>query len=422
MVLKIKSHFVIVVLIIAFVMAGCSEAAQKKQETAIQPVQIEKNQYKIDNSEVFIPQVRGMTDTDLQTRINSNLKTAISSLKNQSPNSSIHGDFEVSFYNGNLLGIHFWGDSFTPGMPHPNKIDCGIHIDLTTGKVYKIEDLFKPDSNFEKRIKEYCSTNDSTCRLNIDGLAEDWRIETFTSSWTDVNLAFLLSTNSMRVYSIPSYAQGAISGYNVPYADLVDIINKDGELWKKLKSQEARTIEVSSSLPQGTQAPVVGTNAKETENKNTGAKYLTFGFDLMRNETLGLLKIGVSADEVVKGVGKPAKKSLAKIWPADGWEHQDWYYPEKGIELNMVRRDGIQVVSMIDVKSPCKFKTKRGIGIGSAAIDVETAYNNEINPQYREIFGVKNLDKLIAGTVYGGVMFSLQDDVVSEIFIGAAAE
>lgn len=51
--------------------------------------------------------------------------------------------------------------------------------------------------------------------------------------------SFLLLNQSIRVYSIPSNAMGAISGYNVPYADVMDIIDTDGELWKQLKSEQS---------------------------------------------------------------------------------------------------------------------------------------------------------------------------------------
>jgi len=244
MILKTKAYFIMFALISAVAVAGCGTA--QTQEAPVKDVKIVKVLYQADNSKAFIPQITGMKDEQLQAKINGNLKAAILALKNQPANSSLHGDFAVSFYNGNLLGVHFSGNSFTPGVAHPNKIDCGIHIDLTNGKVYPIGDLFKPGADFEKRIKALCAATDSSYRLKIDGLMEKWTNAMFTSSWTGGDRAFLLAAKSMRVYSIPSYAVGPISGYNVPYADLIEIINKDGELWKKLTSQENRAITVTA--------------------------------------------------------------------------------------------------------------------------------------------------------------------------------
>ncbi len=146
--------------------------------------------------------------------------------------------------------------------------------------------------------------------------------------------------------------------------------------------------------------------------------YLHIGFELLRNETIGFLSIGMSDRDVLNGLGEPEEKSVAKVWPAVGWEeHQYWYYPTKGIELCMIRKEGQQVVERVSIKSPCEFKTKRGIGIGSTNKEAQDAYENEINPNDSKAFA-----KIIAGTIYGGIMFGMKDGVVSSVFSGAAAE
>ena len=146
-----------------------------------------------------------------------------------------------------------------------------------------------------------------------------------------------------------------------------------------------------------------------------GADYLKLGFDIMKNEAVGFLKIGLAASEVRAGLGEPADKSPIRIWGADGLEHQKWRYPAKGIEFDMVKREGAFVVNMISITTPCDYKTKQGIGIGSPAKEVQAAYPNQLNPAV-------NGTKLVAGTVYGGIIFGLDGGVVSSIFIGAAAE
>ena len=65
--------------------------------------------------------------------------------------------------------------------------------------------------------------------------------------------------------------------------------------------------------------------------------------------------------------------------------------------------------------TPCEYKTKQGIGIGSSVKEVQAAYPNQLNPAVNDT-------KLVAGTVYGGIIFGLDGGVVSSIFIGAAAE
>ena len=72
---------------------------------------------------------------------------------------------------------------------------------------------------------------------------------------------------------------------------------------------------------------------------------------------------------------------------------------------------------MIIIKKPCDYKTQRGIQIGSSDTEVQNAYKNEINPQ-----DSKPHATIVAGTVYGGIIFDLTNGFVTSIFIGAATE
>ena len=215
-------------------------------EAAIEEMNVVKVRSIEGRGKVFIPEIRGIADKNAQTMLNANLKNAILALKNSATNSSLNGDFSVSFYNQNILGIHFIGDSFSPGTAHPNKIDQGFHIDLMSGQIYKLADLFMADADYVNRIKELCATNHEQYRLRIDGLWDGWRHEDFANSWSGVDAAFLLSEKALRVYAIPRYATGAIGGYSVPYADLMDIIDQNSSLWRKLQGQPMMTISVYS--------------------------------------------------------------------------------------------------------------------------------------------------------------------------------
>lgn len=151
---------------------------------------------------------------------------------------------------------------------------------------------------------------------------------------------------------------------------------------------------------------------------STGAKtdYLKIGFSLMK-ETLGPISIGATDSSILKTLGEPDQKSAAKIWGADGMEHQRWVYHAKGIELDMIRKEITQTVNMIKIKGPCDYKTQRGIQIGSSDAAVQSAYKDEINPN-----DSKPNSSIIAGTLYGGIIFDIKDNIVTAIFIGAAAE
>lgn len=141
--------------------------------------------------------------------------------------------------------------------------------------------------------------------------------------------------------------------------------------------------------------------------------------DFLQKEKIGSLKLELPAQQVIKQLGKPGKKSEVKLEAATGLYVCDWDYADKGIFLQMAsedKKDEMEINS-IRITAPCKLLTARGIGIGSKKEDVEKAYAG--CPIDKE-FTTK--DQLVIGSVYGGVFFTFKEGKVSGIFIGAGAE
>jgi len=164
-----------------------------------------------------------------------------------------------------------------------------------------------------------------------------------------------------------------------------------------------------------TDQPATESNAGQSETRGQ-EDHAALGFDLIEKEAIGFLRCGLDDSEVLRALGEAEEKSESVVWGADGLEHQTWCYKSKGIELDMVRDEDHQTVNQVKVSAPCKLKTARSIGIGSPRTDVLKAYGNEINEED------SSPDALVAGSVYGGVIFGIEDGRVSSIFIGAAAE
>lgn len=157
--------------------------------------------------------------------------------------------------------------------------------------------------------------------------------------------------------------------------------------------------------------------AKATES--ISKDYSKIGFELVKEESLFVLNNAVTAMDVIKLIGEPEEKSEAAIWGSDGLEHQTWHYKALGLELGFMEYDtNTQIVDSIIISSPSKLRTIRGIGIGSTKSEILKAYENEINKEESDM----DSDSIIAGTVYGGLIFKLENDRVATIFIGAAAE
>ena len=193
---------------------------------------------------------------------------------------------------------------------------------------------------------------------------------------------------------------------------------------------------VSSIESTNIESSVVSTSVQDEKNSNDGSSpvniitetnqresikvdYYKIGSELDAKESLFILNNSLLDDEVVKLFGEPETKSEAIVWGADGLEHQDWYYSSKGIDLGFIRNDeNKQVVFSINLQSLCTLKTSRGIGIGSTKDEVRKAYEHEINPEENSI----DSSEIVVGSVYGGLIFILENDLVTSIFIGAAVE
>lgn len=181
------------------------------------------------------------------------------------------------------------------------------------------------------------------------------------------------------------------------------------------------------TLPTEAAAPVTDTSTEATSssadpNKSPaqGEKnYLDIGFTLMDTELHGALDGFYDADTLISMYGKPERSTEPVVWGADGLVHQSWSYPSKGLAFDLVKDDsGVFKADALTITKPSALKTLRGIGIGSSRKEVMKAYGKEIDPKETD----SESDRIVAGTVYGGVIFTLNSNKVTSIFIGAAAE
>ena len=158
------------------------------------------------------------------------------------------------------------------------------------------------------------------------------------------------------------------------------------------------------TLPQGKSAP----QASEEERAA-----------LMMEERLGELRIGSSEADVQKLVPCKVKRGKEVLEAATGDFVQEWDFPECGVRLRMAseKKGGAKSVQSISVVAPSALRTKRGIGIGSSEEDVVKAYG-----RFREEEWSKKGETFVAGSIYGGLIFSFSGGKVSKIFLGAAAE
>lgn len=142
-------------------------------------------------------------------------------------------------------------------------------------------------------------------------------------------------------------------------------------------------------------------------------------FCLLRMERLGTLSIGIGEKEALAALPCPVSKGKEEFSEATSDYNQKWSFPACGVNLTMASsaKGGPKVVTSIVIFAPSTLATTRGIHIGSTEEEVLAAYAPFVDR------GAGQRGKtIVAGSIYGGMIISIADSKVSEIFLGAAAE
>lgn len=178
------------------------------------------------------------------------------------------------------------------------------------------------------------------------------------------------------------------------------------------KAKEASAID---SLKTKGETPLVAENYASNN-------YAEIGWELMKKEGFGALKLGMVSTNLMQLLGPPDSTSAEVYWGADGAYHSDWIYTEKGIRLGLSRigddssEKSLKMMDRISIYAPCELTTARGIGVNASIAEVKQAYQKAIESTELQD------NYLVAGSVYGGLVFKFKNDRVEELFLGARAE
>jgi hypothetical protein len=142
-------------------------------------------------------------------------------------------------------------------------------------------------------------------------------------------------------------------------------------------------------------------------------------FALLKEERIGPLRLDLPASEVKPLITCPVQRGPVELWGADGEYHQAWTAPDCGLTLDLSAGEptGAQTVRAITLTAPSAWKTRRGLGVGSTEAEVMTAYGRDRNAEESQVGSL-----FVAGSVYGGLLFTFEAGRVTQIFLGAAAE
>jgi hypothetical protein len=181
--------------------------------------------------------------------------------------------------------------------------------------------------------------------------------------------------------------------------------------------------EVSLDIPDAIPPLSSGTPSENTSSDpdiSAAQDFFAIGDALMQSEGVGSVKINMTEADLVNALGQPDTKSTPQNWGSDGMDHSDWTYGAQGLKLNMAKvpGDASSIVFSIYAAAPCTLATQRSVKIGDSKDTVLTAYADSIDPS-------ANTDtntKIVIGSIYAGIIMTVENGLVKDIFIGASAE
>ena len=167
----------------------------------------------------------------------------------------------------------------------------------------------------------------------------------------------------------------------------------------------------SPDCPDAEEVDLVTTITAAAPGPGDSTEQTSFGIDG--------LPLGLSAGDLVRQIGvQPTSKSKPVLEAATGEYATTWTFDGRGVsaKLSAIAEDLDPNLRALTITKPSAFTTNQGIGIGATKEDVMAAYGPSVNTEESDA------ENIVIGSVFDGIIFSLTDNVVTEIFVGAAAE
>ncbi len=187
------------------------------------------------------------------------------------------------------------------------------------------------------------------------------------------------------------------------------------------------TVVDSTTTSTGDTSAVDSTTASSADTTATGATAETTISPTAAESTVAVAAddsvniAGLALDSaetvIVEMLGAPDAKSSTVEEGATGEFVSTWTWPKTGVTAKMAAASpsGPFVVRTLTIAPPSTLRTVAGIGIGSTDAEVRSAYGDSVSKE-------STPELLIVGSVFGGLLVSVADGKVTELFVGAAAE
>lgn len=192
-------------------------------ENRIYPVVVNTLKMRDTNFEIDYPQVTCLNNPVVQESINRTIiENVYELIQIQSPFEEMDGTYELKNNDKGVLSLTLINYAFAGGA-HGNTIVKALNFDVETGHVYTLPELFKPGSDYVKRISDIIKLQIK--ERNLPTIGEFTEI----NPNQDFYIADKCLVIFFQLYEITPYYVG-IPYFPISIYDLEDIINENGPL------------------------------------------------------------------------------------------------------------------------------------------------------------------------------------------------
>lgn len=175
---------------------------------------------------VAYPQVKGLPDKAVESDINSLIKNTVSGLippEGCEIYQEISGSYKVGVNRNGILSIRFTVYTFRKHAANGLDVQKSITVDLKTGKVYQLYELFKNTSDYRIVISRMIQKQIEARELPV--------LKEFTGI-TDYE-DYYLTENNLVIYFqeityFPHYA--GIQEFSIPYSQIRNLVRSDSPI------------------------------------------------------------------------------------------------------------------------------------------------------------------------------------------------
>ncbi|SHK63073.1 DUF3298 and DUF4163 domain-containing protein [Desulforamulus aeronauticus] len=180
-------------------------------------------------TDITYPQVSGLTNKTVQADINRLINAQVNKiLPKDNCQTSTFGKYEVKLNEQGLLSIVLYFYTIREQAANGLNIQKSITVDLATGKVYELHDLFKPGSRYkmvlDKMIRQQIQEQGLTLIKEFTGITD--------------NQDFYLTKDALVIYfqelAYTIHADGTPE-FVIPYQKIDQLIRQDGPIARLLE-------------------------------------------------------------------------------------------------------------------------------------------------------------------------------------------